>query len=58
MEQAIVDECHDRFHRLRWSVVESYFLTDIGLVWQVDGTDGEQTLLGGSDPGRGVAVGR
>jgi hypothetical protein len=45
VDTGAVDECHDRLHRVGWSVGETCFQTDAGVVWQVDGTNGENRLL-------------
>jgi hypothetical protein len=44
-EAALVDECYGRLHASGWSVGESCFLTNSGIVWQVDGTNGANRLL-------------
>jgi hypothetical protein len=40
-----VDDCSDRLHAAGWSVGESCFRTNAGLVWQVDGANGEKRFL-------------
>ena len=53
-----IDKYFARLHAAGWSVGESCFTTDAGIVWQVDGTNGEKRLLARAPTqGRGVAVG-
>jgi hypothetical protein len=41
----MIDECAARLHTAGWSVGETCFTTNAGVVWQVDGTNGENRLL-------------
>jgi hypothetical protein len=40
-----IDECAAPLHAAGWSVGETCSLTDAGIVWQVDDTNGESRLL-------------
>jgi hypothetical protein len=44
-ESTTSDECFARLHAAGWSVGDSCFMTDARVVWQVDGTKGENRLL-------------
>ena len=42
---ATVDESSAKLHVAGWSVGETCFMADAGMLWQVDGTNGGNRLL-------------
>jgi hypothetical protein len=40
-----IDGCAAHLYATGWSVGDTWFMTDAGIVWQVDGSNGENRLL-------------